>query len=111
MPVVMQIVRVALHENAKDQLSARAWERASEWLTHWTPQRNFQAVYAKDIEEALQILKDDLAQNLTPSWMMAESQVYPHHFTFEVSYQEIESNRFWMPSSPIWCKTHEIPKR
>lgn len=38
-------------------------------------------------------------------------KVYPHHFMFEVSYQKIEDNRFWMPSGTVWCKYHEIPKR
>lgn len=107
MAVVMQIAKIILRDDAAGELSFNAYTSAKEWLTQWTPRANFKAVYAETINEALEILRADLKENLVPKWMRGVS---PHNFLFEVSCQEIEDNRFWMPSVCVWCKYHEIPK-
>lgn len=105
---VMQVKKIHLKPSAKDELGANAYERVMGWLTHWTCEGNFKAVVTDSQEESLKLLRKDLYENLVPSWLKTESKVRPEMFTFEVSSQDVDDNRFWMPSGLIWCHDHEI---
>jgi hypothetical protein len=107
---IMQIVNIQLTEKAKQQLSHASYVQASEWLTQWTPRGNFKAVVSESRAESLAMLTKDLQENLAPSWMREERGVQPHHFEFEVSEQDVEDGRFWMPSIVVWCQWHKIPE-
>jgi hypothetical protein len=107
---VMQVVNIRLTDRAGDELSNNAYTRAKEWLSHWTPRANFQAVIGENREASLEMVRRYLHQELVPTWLRAESKVFPHHFEFEVSSQNVEDFRFWMSSQVVWCKWHQIPE-
>lgn len=107
---IVQVVHIRLTERAKYELSKASYDRAEEWLKHWTPVGNFQAVIAESREEALKAATKMLHESLCPSWMRKESGVFPWHFEFEVSHQEVKNSRFWMSTQIVWCHWHQIPK-
>lgn len=107
---IMQVVSIRLADRARDELSNTAYTRAEAWLTHWTPRGNYRAVIGESQEAALEMVRRDLHQNLVPAWLRAEGKVFPHHFEFEVSSQNVEDFRFWMSSQVVWCKWHQIPE-
>ena len=106
--IIAQIKTIRLTHKASYQLSNAAYNRAREWLSHWTPQAQFMAVMAPDRVEALKMLREDLAGSLVPGWLMHESGVKLEHFEFEISEQEVQENRFWMPSGTVLCKWFRV---
>lgn len=91
---IAQIVSVKLRVSAADTLPHSAYLRIEEWLTQWTPRRNFKTVLADSREQAIERCRQQLRKQLVPSWA-AHLGVKPEHFTFQVSDQEVVDGEFW----------------
>ena len=104
---IMQIATIRMHPDAGRVLTHEAFTEVGEWLKQWTPRANYMAVVSGSPEESLGILRKDLSATLVPKFLDILG-VRPEHFQFEVSDQDVDDGRFWMPSSVIWCHWHDV---
>lgn len=100
---IAQIVKVELRGSAANTLSYAAHTRVQEWLTQWTPARNFKAVIAGTRDEAIERCRQVLRKQLIPSWI-EHLGVKHEHFVFRISDQDAPNGEFWM-SSGVVCGT------
>ncbi len=99
--IVMQVKGVRLKKTAGDTLSHKAYQSAVGWLERVNWQSALEAVIAGSERECEEMLKEDLAKIISYAFM--GETVKPEHFEFEVSSQEVNNGRFWMPSCTVWC--------
>ena len=93
------IVEVRLSTKAADVLTANAHRRASDWLTHWTPEQNFKGVVAESLEAALGVLQHDFVM---PCFMLSIG-LKPEHLEFQLSRQELDADgRYWPDSRVVY---------
>lgn len=104
---IMQIITFRLHPDVANTLNHAAFTEATTWLKQWTPRANIKAVVSGSRKESLSVLRKDLSTSLVP-WFLDIKGVKPEHFQFEVSEQEVDDGRFWMPSSLVWCHWHDV---
>lgn len=97
--VIMQVVEIGLRCCAGNNLSKNRYDSVSEWLKHWSPINNFQAVIAPNECAALEMTRDELRANLLPSFM---ADISLDNFYFKVSSQEVIDNRFWLSSQVVY---------
>ncbi len=93
---IAQIAEVKLKGSAADKIPHSAYIETVAWLKQWTPQANFKAVIASDLDSAISVLRADLQKTLLPSFLRCRG-VLPEHFTFQVCHQAAEDGRFWAP--------------
>lgn len=102
---VTQVVKISLKDDAEKKLSHYDYKRVAEWLTQWTPIKNFKAVITDSREDGIAKTRMALRENLVPSWL----GVKPEMFSFQVSYQEIDADgRFWMSADAVLLYDYDI---
>lgn len=106
--IVIQVTRVNLVPEAEDQLSKRAYDRAVDWMSHWTPRANFKAILAESRDEGVELCRKQLQKELVPGWMTSEHGVSPKHFMFQVSYDEVTDGQFWPQFEATWIADHRV---
>ena len=95
---VAQIHKIALLDSAKDNLSFAAYTEAEGWLAKLSCRGNFKAVVAESKEDAVELCRTMIRDELVPSWLAAKG-VKPEHFKFAIAGDTVDDRKgyrtFW----------------
>lgn len=101
MKYVIHVTRMRLSDRAASTLSKNHYDETNKWLDQWTCKANIQAVLCDTLEQGLTAIRESF--NI-PWFIKADASC----FEFEISYQEVKDNRFWIDSGLILCKWYNL---
>lgn len=91
--IIAKITDVKMTHKAEDVMTARQHREATEWLSRWTCANNIKKVVAVDYEEALILIRKQVAA------IISARQYPPEVFEIQIVYTKVEDGYFWEPSS------------